>query len=174
MKKAIKILVSILEAHQKGEKKSLGKEPKAVFLVCPGHFAPLTAEPESLLVVENAGAALSGAEEALDRGIRRQKLPLLVIVAAQNGADFDRPPLKGDDADVITRIGKKETLAHLDRQVATALDRYGDLVKKRQLMIVGIYDDGEGGIFIANYNGLKGKDALSYSLPDVGEDFFLK
>ncbi len=174
MRKAMKTLVSILEAHQNGEKKSLGKEPKGVFLVCPHHFTPLTAEAESLVIAANPGAVLVGAEKILDDGIREQKLPLLVIMAAQSCTDIDFSEEEAYASAAGSPPGKKQILAHLDKQVALALARYGDLVKKRRLMIVGIYDDGKGGLFIANYNGLKGKGALSYGLSDVDDDFFLK
>ena len=174
MKKAIKTLVTILEAHRKGENISLNKGAKAVFLVCPDHFAPLTAEPESLAVVENPGAALCGAEASLDCKIREQKLPLLVIVADQSCADIDFSEEETDASADVSQLTKAQILAHLDKQVAAALNRYGDLIKKRQLTVAGIYRDAEGRAFIANYNGLRGKGALSYSLPDVDEDFFLK
>ena len=51
--------------------------------------------------------------------------------------------------------------------------RYADVVKTGKLAVVGIYGDETGKLFLVNYNGLKGKDALGYSLPDVNAEYFL-
>ena len=69
--------------------------------------------------------------------------------------------------------GEKRSLYAVDRQVAAALERYNDMVKSGKLAVVGLYCDKQGNLFLTNYNGLKGKEALSYSLPEVDSAFFL-
>lgn len=194
MKKALRTLVTFLEsnrddaaARSEKERRSLKERaPKAVLLTSPGDLPSLTTDPTALYVVESLGNAVKGCEATLDHALRRLELPLLIIVGGGDDDVLDRAVkvTAGSDAekavyeaivaglDGHVKAGRKRTLSHIDGQVTAALERYNDLVKKEKLVVIGAYHDDEGQLFITNYNGLKGKDALAYGLPDVDDSFF--
>ena len=195
MKKAVRTLVSFLETNRgendgrsEKEKKLLSeKAPKALLLTCPGSLPFLSADRAALYTVESLGAAVRGCEATLDHGVRRLELPLLIIVGHDGCGALDRAVKlsEGTDAekavyeaiaaglDGHTRAGRKRVLSHIDGQVACALERYGDRVKAGKLVVVGLYLDEAGTLLLTNYNGLKGREALAYGLPEVNESFFL-
>lgn len=194
MKKAVKTLVSFLSVNREQEAlrtekylKSLEeKAPKAILLACPQSARMLTFDRESLYTVESYGATIYSNEATLDHAVRRLQIPLLCVMGHEGcGAIAANPKIaNATDAekalfDVVSESlkgasthGEKRVLFAVDRQVATALDRYNDLVKSGKLAVVGLYCNQQGQLFLTNYNGLKGKEALAYSLPDVDPAFF--
>lgn len=195
MKKAVKTLISFLsanreEASARSEKymKNLEeKTPKAILLACPQSARFLTMDRESLYTVESYGNTVYSNEATLDYAVRRLEIPLLCIMghAGCSAVDRDAKIANVTDAEKALRDvlaeslkdaparGEKRSLYAVDRQVAAALERYNDMVKSGKLAVVGLYCDKQGNLFLTNYNGLKGKEALSYSLPEVDPAFFL-
>lgn len=195
MKKAVKTLVAFLETNRAEEtlrtekylKSVEDKAPKAILLSCPQSLRMLTVNRESLYTVESFGATIFSNEATLDHGIRRLQIPLLCIMSHHHCGALDHSPKINHftDAEKVLydhiaaglekspKSGLKRTLSHIDAQVAAALTRYNDVVKSGKLAVVGIYCDETGKLFLTNYNGLKGKDALGYSLPDVDADYFI-
>ena len=196
MKKAIRSLAELLAnnrteaaAHQEKYYTEINtKAPKAVLLACPQLVRMISVDREMLYTVESFGATVKTNEATLDYALRDLGLPLLIIIGHEH-CDALKRALKYDRAtdaekelydSIATELtdapktGKKQVLRHLDAQVATALSRYSDLVKAGKLAVAGIYCDGYGHLALANYNGLKGKEALAYSLPEIEGTFFLK
>ena len=195
MKKAVKTLVSLFAANREEETlrtekylKSVDeKAPKMILLTCPQNMRLLSVDRESVYTVESYGATIFSNEATLDHAVRRLQIPLLCIVShAHCGALAHDPKINQfTDAEKALydhisvglenapKTGLKRTLQHLDAQVSGALARYGDVVKSGKLAVVGIYCDESGKLHLTNYNGLKGKDALAYSLPDVDKEYFI-
>lgn len=195
MKKAVKTLVSLLEGNReeallrsdKYLKNLEEKSPKAILLSCPQSMRMLTVDRESLYTIESYGATVFSNEATLDYAVRRLEIPLLCImghsgcgaVAANRKiasvTDAENALYEAIDAALENAPlrGMKRMQHYIDRQVAAALERYNDMVKSGKLAVVGIYCNEKGQLFLTNYNGLKGKDALAYSLSDVDECFFL-
>lgn len=195
MKKAVKTLVTFLTENsvesvgrkEKEAKEIKEKAPKAILLSCPQSLRLLEVNREDIYSVESFGATVMTNEATLDYAIRGLHLPLLCImghdhcaalqhaVKAEQATDAEKA-LYDHIAAAFREGAKKEpqrTLHHIDVEVAAALDRYSDLVKTGKLSVVGLYCDEKGQPFLTNYNGLKGRDALSYSLPDVDPCFFM-
>ena len=195
MKKAVKTLVSLLETNR-GEsslrtEKYLSavenKAPKAVLLSCPQAMRLLTVDRESLYTVESYGATVFGNEATLDYALRWQGVPLLGIMGHFGCSAPERAKKCNDATDAEKALydeiaaglkgapkdAEKRIFHHIDHQVAVALERYGDLIKAGTLVVIGLYCDARGNLFLLNYNGLKGRDALAYSLPEVDASFFL-
>jgi carbonic anhydrase len=195
MKKAVKTLLTFLRENsadnttreEKEYNEIKEKTPKAILLSCPQCLRLLQVRREDIYSVESFGATIKTNEATLDYAIRRLNLPLLCIMGHADCAALQRAA-KAEHAtneekalyDYIAagfRAGAKKepqrTYDHIDLEVAAALNRYGDLVKTGKLAIVGLYCDEKGQLFLTNYNGLKGKETLSYSLPDVESCFFM-
>lgn len=195
MKKAVKTLVALLETNRKESSLRTNKylsaveskAPKAVLLSCPQALRLLTVERESLYTVESYGATVFGNEATLDYALRRQGLPLLGIMGHFGCSAPERAKKYSDATDAEKALydeiaaglkgapkdAEKRIFHHIDHQVAVALERYNDLVKAGKLVVIGLYCDDRGNLFLLNYNGLKGREALAYSLPEVDTDFFL-
>lgn len=195
MKKAVKTLVSLLETNREEEslrtekylKSVEEKSPKTILLACPQSMRMLTVDRESVYTVESYGATIFSNEATLDHAVRRLQIPLLCIVTHYHCGALEHNPKINQftDAEKVLydhiaaglegapKTGLKRSLQHLDAQVAAALTRYSDVVKSGKLAVVGIYCDESGKLFLTNYNGLKGKDALGYSLPDVDAAYFI-
>ncbi|MBR5329097.1 MAG: hypothetical protein IKV45_02705 [Firmicutes bacterium] len=195
MKKAVKTLVSLLETNREEEslrtekylKSVEEKSPKTILLACPQSMRMLTVDRESVYTVESYGATIFSNEATLDHAVRRLQIPLLCIVTHHHCGALEHSPKINQFTDAekalydhvaaglegAPKTGLKRSLQHLDAQVAAALSRYGDVVKSGKLAVVGIYCDESGKLFLTNYNGLKGKDALGYSLPDVDAAYFI-
>ena len=196
MKKAIRSLADLLannqtEAGTQGNKYDTEikeKAPKAVLLACPRLMRRITVDREMLYTVESFGATVKTNEATLDYALRVLGLPLLIIIghehcdALKRALKYDRATdeekaLYDSIASELTdapKTGKKQVLRHIDAQVAAALGRYGDIVKTGKLAVAGLYCDAGGSLALANYNGLKGKEALGYSLPEIDGNFFFK
>lgn len=195
MKKAIKTLVSLFEINRAEESSRTEKyrktveerAPKAILLSCPQQLRMVSADRESLYTVESFGGTIFGNEATLDHAVRRLQIPLLCVMG-HHGCDaiVHQPKINNatdaekalydhiaEGLEGAPKSGVKRTLMHIDAQVSAALSRYGDVVKTGKLAIVGIYGDETGKLFLTNYNGLKGKDALGYSLPDVDAEYFI-
>lgn len=196
MKKAVRSLADLLlnnqaeaSSHQpKYYTEIKEKAPKAVLLACPQLVRMITVDREALFTVESFGATVKTNEATLDYALRRLELPLLIIIGHEH-CDALKRALKYERAtdeerylyDSIAaglenapKSGKKQVLRHIDAQVADALNRYGDIVKTGKLVVVGVYCDDFGHLQLANYNGLKGREALAYSLPEIDGNLFLK
>lgn len=195
MKKAVKTLVTFLtENHAESSARNdkyyrelNAKAPKAILLSCPQSMRSFFVNREELYTVESFGATVKTNEATLDYAVRTLGLPLLCIMGHDHCDALNRA-VKADHATEEeaalyayiaagfsegTAKEPKRTLHHIDREVAAALSRYGDLVKTEKLVVVGLYCDEAGQPFLTNYNGLKGKEALAYSLPEVDEGFFM-
>lgn len=194
MKKAVKTLVSFLTVNREEEairtdkylKNLAEKTPKAILLSCPQVARMLTFDRESLYTVESYGATVYSNEATLDYAVRRLSIPLLCILGHEGCDALSSRALAANATDAEKALwnvmdeglkgapshGEKRALYAIDHEVAAALDRYNDVVKSGKLAVVGLYCDKTGTVFLTNYNGLKGKDALSYSLPEVEERFF--
>lgn len=195
MKKAIKTLITFLTennpencgAKEKEAKAKKEKAPKLILLSCPQSMGLLSVRKEDIYSVESFGATVMTDEATLDYAIRRLNLPLLCIMAHQGCVALQREvgtdrataaekALYEHIAADFSENSKKEpqrTLEHIDAEVAAALTRYGDLVKQGRLTVVGLYHDEAERLFLTNYNGLRGEEALSYSLPEVESCFFM-
>lgn len=195
MKRAVKTLVTFLTENSvesvdrkaKEAKELKEKAPKAILLSCPQSLRLLEVNRADIYSVESFGATVMTNEATLDYAIRRLHLPLLCIMghahcealqrAVKTEQATDEEQALYDHIAAAFREGPKKepqrAFHHIDVEVAAALDRYGDLVKTGKLSVVGLYCDEMGRPFLTNYNGLKGKDALSYSLPDVDSGFFM-
>lgn len=193
MKKAIKTLVTFLTENngeceeEKGTKVNTEKAPKLILLSCPQSMRLLRLRKEDIYSVESFGATIMTNEATLDYAVRRLNLPLLCVMGHDGCAALQRA-VKAEQAtdeekalyDHIAagfREGTKKdiqrTFQHIDAQVAAALNRYGDLIKTGKLSVVGLYRDEKGHLSLTNYNGLRGKEALAYSLPEVESCFFM-
>ncbi|MBQ4092337.1 MAG: hypothetical protein IJC82_03385 [Firmicutes bacterium] len=195
MKKAIKTMVSLFAANREEEtmrtekylKSVEDKSPKMILLTCPQQMRMLSVDRESVYTVESYGGTIFSNEATLDHGVRRLQIPLLCIVSHAHCDALEYAPKINQFTDAekalydhislglenAPKTGLKRTLQHLDAQVSAALSRYNDVVKSGKLAVVGIYCDESGKLHLTNYNGLKGKDALAYSLPDVDKEYFL-
>ena len=194
MKKAVKTLISFLSVNREEEalrtekylKTVEEKTPKAILLACPQSARMLTVDREALYTVESYGNTVFSNEATLDHAVRRLQIPLLCIMG-HSGCGALRAELKLNDATDAEKAlheaiaaelkdaparGEKRALYAVDRQVAAALERYNDVVKSGKLAVAGLYCDEKGNVFLTNYNGLKGKEALAYSLPEVDPAFF--
>ena len=195
MKKAIKTLRTLLtennpesaEAKAKEAKATKEKAPKLILLSCPQSMRLLEVRKEDIYSVESFGATVMTNEATLDYGVRRLNLPLLCVMSHEGCEALERA-VKVEQATDEEKVlyehiaagfsgkAKKEpqrTFDHIDTEVAAALARYGDLVKAWKLTVVGLYCDEKGRLFLTNYNGLRGKDTLAYSLPEVESCFFM-
>lgn len=195
MKKAVKTLVSLLQTNREEEtlrtekylKTLEDRSPKTVLLACPQSLRMLTVDRESVYMVESYGATVFSNEATLDHAIRRLQIPLLCIMSHYHCGALEHSPKINQFTDAekalydhialglenAPKTGIKRSLQHIDAQVSAALARYSDVVKSGKLAVVGIYCDETGKLFLTNYNGLKGKDALGYSLPDVDAEYFI-
>lgn len=194
MKKAVKTLVSFLSDNREEavsrterQRKDLNeKTPKAILLACPQSLRMVSVRREDLFVLESFGTAVNEVKATLDYAVRRRELPLLCIMGHHGCDALERAKKINEATDAEKALyeeiaaglengprgGVKRTLYHIDHQVSVALSRYGDLVKSGKLVIVGLYCDEAGEISLTNYNGIKGKEALAYGLPEVEESFF--
>lgn len=195
MKKAIRILVDLFSTNREEEsirtnkycKEVEEKAPKMILLSCPQSLRMLSVKRESVYTVESYGSTVFSNEATLDYAVRRLQIPLLCIVSHHHCTALEYAPkverLTDAEKALLEQIasglvdapktGLKRTMQHIDTQVVAALTRYNDLVKNGKLVVVGIYCDESGKLFLTNYNGLKGKDALGYSLPDVDVEYFI-
>lgn len=195
MKKAIRILVDLFSTNREEEsirtdkyrKEVEEKAPKMILISCPQSLRMLSVKRESVYTVESYGSTVFSNEATLDYAVRRLQIPLLCIVSHHHCSALEYAPKveRFTDAEKALfeqiarglvnapKTGLKRTMQHIDAQVVAALERYNDVVKKGSLAVVGIYCDENGKLFLTNYNGLKGRDALSYSLPDVDADYFI-
>lgn len=192
MKRAVKTLeIFLTENHrqqpEQKQKQNLEKAPKAALLACPQLLRLLTVDRSAVYTVESFGATLMTNEASLDYALRRLELPLLLILGHAHCDALQRALRGGPATDEeqalyayiaagFTEGEKKEpkrAFHHIDREVAAALSRYTDLVKAGKLAVAGLYCDETGNPFLTNYNGLKGKEALAYSLPELEEEFFM-
>ncbi|HMM06130.1 MAG TPA: carbonic anhydrase [Clostridiales bacterium] len=195
MKKAIKTLNTFLTENnpesagvkEKEAKASKEKAPKLILLSCPQSMRLLELRKEDIYSVESFGATVMTNEATLDYAVRRLNLPLLCVmghegcealqraVRAEQATDEEKALYEHIAAGFREKTKKEpqRTLEHIDAEVAAALARYGDLVKRGKLTVVGLYCDETGRLFLTNYNGLKGEEALSYSLPEVESCFFM-
>lgn len=195
MKKSIRTLVDLLSVNREEEairtekyrKTVEDKKPKMILLSCPQSLRMLTVERESVYTVESYGGTVFSNEATLDHAVRRMEIPLLCIVGHHHCGALEHTPKMERFTDAekalydhiaaglagAPKTGLKRLQQHIDAQVAAALERYKDVVKTGRLAVVGLYCDETGMLFLTNYNGLKGKEALGYSLPDVDGEYFL-
>ena len=195
MKKSIRTLVTLFDINREEESSRTAKylksvedrAPKVILLSCPGQLRLVSVDRESVYAVESYGGTVFGNEATLDHGVRRLQIPLLCVMGHRDCSALEYQPKINNATDAekalydhiaaglenAPKSGIKRTLQHIDAQVSAALSRYADVVKTGKLAVVGIYGDETGKLFLVNYNGLKGKDALGYSLPDVNAEYFL-